>query len=87
MTIYMVIADNCNTQWNEAAFASRELAEEYVFNRINKRSEDYKRMYEIEKIENSRKLTDNEIAEYWKLNHEWNYDWVRYHIEPFDVRE
>ena len=45
MTIYMVIANNCEAyedyaEWNEAAFSSRKSAENYIKNQIEERSKD-----------------------------------------------
>ena len=92
MTIYMVIANNCEAyedydQWNEAAFSSRKAAEDYIKKLIYEHSRDTKRMLEIEDIKDNRKLTDYENNEYLELNYKWYYDRIDYHIVPFDVRE
>lgn len=92
MKIYMVIGDNCeayedHVQWNDAAFASRKSAEDYIKNRIEEHSRDINRMFEIEDIECDRKLTDDEHTEYLELNHKWYYDHIDYRIVEFDVRD
>ena len=92
MTIYMVIANNREAyedyaEWNEAAFSSRKSAEDYIKNKIEERSRDTHRMYEIEDIECDRKLTDDENAEYQELNYKWPYDSIYYKIKAYDVLE
>ncbi len=88
----MVIGDNCETyedhaQWLEAAFASRESAEDYIQNQIEAHSKDIKRIFEIEVLEDIRKLTDDEDAEYLELSRKWPYDRINYHVISFDLRE
>lgn len=92
MKIYMVIGDNCeayedHAQWNEAAFASRKSAENYIKNRIEEHSRDINRMFEIENIECTRKLTDDEYAEYLELSRKWYNYRIDYHIMEFDVHD
>ena len=92
MKIYMVIGDNyetCedHTQWIEAAFASRDLAEDYIKTQIEEHSRDIKRMFEIEVLEDIRKLTYDEYVEYLKLNLKWPYNRIDCHVTSFDVRE
>lgn len=92
MKIYMVIGDNCqayedHAQWNEAAFASRESAEDYIQNQIETHSKDIKRMFVIEVLKDIRKLTDDEHTEYLELSRKWPYDRINYHVTSFDLRE
>ena len=92
MTIYMVIANNCEAyedyaEWNEAAFSLRKSAEDYIKNQIEEYSRDMHRMHEIEDIECDRKLTDDENAEYQELIYKWPYDSIDYKIRAYDVLE
>lgn len=96
MKVYVVVGSNHlsyedHREWNEAVFASRESAENYVQKQPERYARDNARIDELEKLKyNIRQLTEDEEKEVRELWKRWTNDWYgcpNYRIKEYDVRE
>lgn len=96
MKVYLLVGNNRDAyedyrEWNEAVFASEELAKNYILERTKRYSKDDERMDELYELKyNNGGLTLDEEEELQKLKERWRYAWdgcPDYRIEEYEVQE
>ena len=90
--IYMVVADNGQSyedhdHWNVRAFTSEEAAQAFIKSFDEEIGNAISRSHELERLENDRKLTDDEKEEYGRLC-ELAYDYTEvYYVGHFRIED